>query len=264
MQRGKRVITFQQGVISHTLDVPVTASTYVAFGPSSATFLGRMNRSFFRAAEIPEPPVKYVSGGSLYDIVTPLKDQFDHQTVLMVDVPVPSGQDDFYGIKSQCSALVRLAEKLLVADLPLRRLVIRPHPFWSNLDFDACHRLVREHSLRCELSHPAWSLEDDLSRSSAVVGIFSGVLTVASACGLPTIFLETEEGYSTGDLACFSPRQTLLPEAAFGEIKNILTNREAYAEAQAHALQNAREYYANGKNLDLSGAFFERALRSDL
>ena len=215
-QRGKPVITFQQGVIGHTLDVPVTASKYVAFGQPSASFLARLNGRFFQAAGMPEPPVEYVNGGCLVDTLTALPDQFDHQTLLMVDVP--AGQGDFYGIESQCRALLQLAERLLAADLPLRRLVIRPHPYWSNLDFEACQRLVREHSTRCELSHPVWSLEDDLRRSSVVVGIFSGVLTVASACGLPTVFLETEHGYTTGDLACFSPRQTLLPDAAFCEI----------------------------------------------
>ncbi len=260
-QRGKPVISFQQGVISHTLDVPVTASTYVAFGQSSASFLKRMNNRFFQAAGVLEPPVQYVSGGCLYDTVTALPDQFDHQTLLMVDVPAPNGQGDFYGIESQCRALLQLAEKLLAANLPLRRLVIRPHPYWSSLDLEACQRLVREHSTRCELSHPSWSLEDDLRRSSVVVGIFSGVLTVASACGLPSVFLQTEQGYTTGDLACFSPSQTLLPDAAFSEIREILTDRRAYAEAQKQALRNAGAYYANGTNLDLSGAFFERLLR---
>lgn len=263
LQRGKPVITFQQGVIGHTLDVPVTASTFVAFGQSSASFLARVNRAFFQAAEMPEAPVKYVSGGSLYDDITSLPDQFDHQTLLLVDVPQPNCQGVFYGVESQCQALLQLAERLLAEDLPLRRLVIRPHPFWSNLDFEACQRLVRKYSTRCELSHPAWSLEDDLRRSSVAVGIFSGVLTVASACGLPTVFLETEQGFTTGDLECFSPRQTLLPDDAFHEIKSLLTDRHAYAEARTEALRNAREYYANGTNLDLSGAFFERLLRSE-
>jgi hypothetical protein len=260
-QRGKPVITFQQGVIGHTLDVPVTASKYVAFGHSSASFLARVNHRFFQAAGMPEPPVEYVSGGCLFDTVVALPDQFDNQTLLMVDVP--GGQSDFYGIESQCSALLQLAERLLTSHLPLRRLMIRPHPYWSNLDFETCQRLVREHSTRCELSHPAWSLEDDLRRSSAVVGIFSGALTVASACGLPTVFLETEHGYTTGDLTCFSPGQTLLPDAAFCEIAKILTDRQAYGEARTQALRNAREYYANGTNLDLSAAFFERLLRDE-
>lgn len=261
-QRGKPVITFQQGVITHTLDVPVTASTYVAFGQSSASFLERMNRSFFQAADTPEPRINYVSGGSLYDNIIALPNQFDLQTVLMVDVPTPSGQDDFYGVESQCRALLQLAEKLLAANLPLRRLVIRPHPFWNNSNFEACQQLIREHRDRCELSHPAWPLEDDLRRSSAVIGIFSGVLSIASACGLPAYFIETEKGYTTGDLACFSPCQTLSPEAAFCEIGRILSDRKAYEEARKEALRNGREYYANGANLDLNGAFFERILQT--
>ncbi len=259
-ERGKPVITFQQGVIGHTLDVPVTASKYVAFGQSSASFLAQMNRRFFQAVGVSEPPVDYVHGGCLYDTITPLPDQFDQQTLLIVDVPM--AQDDFYGTESQCRALLELAEKLLTANVPLRRLVIRPHPFWSNLDFAECQRLIREHPTRCELSHPAWSLEDDLRRSSVVAGIFSGVLTVASACGLPTIFLETEHGYSTGDLACFSPHQTLLPDAAFCQLVKILTDQDVYKEARQEALQNAREYYKDSANLNLDGRFFSGLLRT--
>jgi hypothetical protein len=259
LQRGKPVITFQQGVIGMTLDAPVTATKYVAFGPTSASFMARLNRGFFQAAAMPEPRVEYISGGCLIDNISPLLDQFAQQSLLMVDVPNAPG--NFLGLEDQCQAMLRLAEKLLTADLPLRRLVIRPHPYWYNLNLEAWQRLVREHPTRCEISHPAWSLDDDLRRSSAVVGILSGVLTVASACGLPAIFLETEHGYATGDLACFSPRQTLLPDAAFCEIGKILSDRNAYAEAQSEALKNAREYYTNGGNLDLSGAFFERLLR---
>jgi len=262
LQRGKPVITFQQGVISHTLEAPVTATKYVAFGPSSAAFLSRVNREFSRAAGATGPPVEYISGGSLYDTILALPDQFDRQTLLMVDEPTDCGQSRFYGLQGQSQALLELADKLLAADLPLRRLVIRPHPHWSDLDFAACQLLARNHSGRCELSHPAWPLEDDLRRSSAVVGLFSGVLTVASACGLPAVFVQTGDGYWTGDLACFSPGQTLLPDAAFCELSTILSDRHAYAEARAQALRNAREYYAQGSNLDLTGAFFARLLET--
>jgi hypothetical protein len=260
-QRGKSVITFQQGVIDHTLDVPLTVSKYVAFGHASANFLASMNERFFQAAGLKEPPVEYVEGGCLFDTVISLPDQFDNQTLLMIDVP--NRRNDFGGLESQCCALLQLAERLLTSDLPLRRLVIRPHPYWRDEDFEVCQRLVREHSTRCELSHPVWSLEDDLRRSSAVIGVCSGALTVASACGLPTIFLQTEHGFTTGDLACFSPRQTLLPDAAFSEIGKLLSDRRAYAEARAETLLNAREYYANGTNLELDATFFERLLRTE-
>jgi hypothetical protein len=220
-----------------------------------------LNRAFFKAAKKPEPITRYLSGGCLYDNIVSLPDQFDHQTVLMVDVPQPRGQGEFYGVECQCRALLELADKLL-SSLPSLRLIIRPHPHWGDLDLQACQRLAREHQFRCELSHPAWSLEDDLRRSSVAVGIFSGALTVASACGLPTIFLQTQKGYTTGDLACFADGQTLLPDTAYKEINHILTDRQAYTAARNQALRNAREYYADGGNLALDGAFFERLLRN--
>ncbi len=260
-QRGKPVITFQQGVIGHTLDVPVTASKYVAFGPTSSSFLARVNSDFFQAVGVSAPQVEYVNGGCLYDTITVLPDQFDRKTLLMVDVPTAQG--DFYGAESQGRALLELARRILTSNLPSCRIIIRPHPYWNNLDFDACQQLVREYSTRCELSHPVWSLEDDLRRSSCTIGIFSGVLTVASACGLPTIFLETEKGFKTGDLACFSPHQTLMPEAAFCEIERIMTDRGAYAEARGHSMRNASAYYAGGSNADLGGDFFGRLLQAE-
>jgi hypothetical protein len=259
-QRGKISITFQQGVIGHSLDVPVTASKFVTFGQCSSSFLERANRRFFHSVAMPETPVEYVDGGCLVDKILDLPDQFDNQTLLVVDAP--TAQANFYGVDAQGSALLRLADKLLCANLPLRRVVIRPHPFWSDLDFGECKRLAREHPNRCEISHPAWSLEEDLRRSSVVVGIFSGVLTVASASGLPTIFLQTEGGYTTGDLECFSPSQTLLPDGAFYKLSSLLSDRKEYAAAREEALRNASVYYKDGKTLDMTGEFFERLFRS--
>jgi hypothetical protein len=107
-----------------------------------------------------------------------------------------------------------------------------------------------------------WPLEDDLRRSSVVVGIASGVLTVASASGLPAIFLRTEQGFAIRDLECFAPAQTLLPDAAFREVNRLLTDSESYAEARKVAMHNAREYYANGANAVLDGAFFTSLLNN--
>ena len=258
MQRGKPVITFQQGVFGHTTDVPVTATKFVAFGASSATVLAEANRRFFDAVGSPEPPVEYVSGGSLFDTILPLSDQFSLQSVLMIDLH--SAQDDAWGDGEQAQALFRLAEKLLAAKLPLRHLVIRPHPQWKESDLAECLKLVREHRDVCELSHPVWSLEDDLRRSSVVVGIWSGALTVASASGLPTIFLQTPQGFQTRDLACFSPEQTLLPDEAFRAVSRLLADSESYAEARKVALRNSSEYYANGANAALDGPFFTSLL----
>lgn len=256
-ERGKQTITFQQGVIGHTLDVPVTATKYVAFGGGSASFLKKVNHRFFQSAARPEPPVEYVPGGCMIDDIHSLPDQYGLKTLLIVDMQVNPG--DFYGISSQCNALFELAQRLLTADLPLQKLIIRPHPFWSDLDIESIQSIARANPARCEISHPAWSLEDDLRRSSAAIGIFSGVLTVASASGLPTYFLKTEDGFMTEDLASFST-QILLPEDIFQEIKSILSDRGAYAKSQKAALENAREYYTDRANLDFSPNFFSRLL----
>jgi hypothetical protein len=258
IQRGKPVITFQQGVVDHTLDVPITASKFVAFGESSASVLAQANQRFFEAVGLPEPSIDYFNAGSLFDTVLPLPDQFSLQTVLMIDLD--SDKRNPWGTEGQTQALVQLAEKLLAAKVPLRRLVIRPYPHWSHFDLEACLKLVREHRDVCELSHSIWPLEDDLRRSSVAIGIWSGALTVASACGLPTIFLQTEQGFRTRDLACFSPEQTLLPDEAFRELSRLLTEPQSYAEARKIALRNASEYYANGANAPLDGAFFARIL----
>ena len=258
LQRGKPVITFQQGVVDHTLDVPITASKFVAFGASSASVLAESNRRFFDAVGSLEPPVEFVSAGSLFDAVFPLPDQFELRSLLVVDSHSAAG--DPWGTGTEVQALLQLAEKILNAGLPLNRLVIRPHPDWSNHDLGACLQLVREHRDVCELSHPAWPLEEDLHRASVVAGIASGVLTVASASGLPTVFLRTEQGFNIRDLECFSPAQTLLPEAAFREVSRLLTDSEAYAEARRVATRNASWYYAGGANAALDGAFFTRLL----
>jgi len=261
MERNKPVITFQQGVIGHTLDFPITATKFVAFGSSSASVLAEGNRRFFDAVGLPEKPVEYFSAGSLFDTLLPLPDQFSLQTVLMVDTH--SVTDDPWGTERETQALMQLAERLLSSKLPLRRLVIRPHPHWSDWDFNAFLSLVREHRDVCELSHPIWPLEDDLRRSSVMVGVWSGTLTVASACGLPTIFMQTENGFATRDLACFSPRQTLKPDDAFDEIARLLTDPQAYTEARQVAQRNASEYYSNCENAKLDSAFFEKVLRTE-
>jgi hypothetical protein len=115
----------------------------------------------------------------------------------------------------------------------------------------------------CELSHPVWPLEDDLRRSSVVIGISSGVLTVASASGLPTIFMRTEQGFTIRDLECFSPEQTLLPDAAFRQVSMLLTDHDYFTKARNVAMRNASGYYTNGANADLDGPFFTHLLSSE-
>ena len=260
LERGKPVITFQQGVVDYTMDVPVLASKFVAFGPSSASVLAQLNSRFFDAAGRPESPVEFLPAGCLFDVVSPLPDQFSLRTVLLIDSHLVEG--DPFGTRVEVQSLLQLAEQLLSTQPALRHLVIRLHPHWNHHDVVACLELARKYRDVCELSHPVWSLEDDLRRVSVVAGIASGVLTVASASGLPTVFLRTEGGFRIRDLECFSPEQTLLPDEAFRHVSKLLTDREAYAEARRIAMRNASEYYENGSNAALDSAFFTGLLNN--
>ncbi len=96
-----------------------------------------------------------------------------------------------------------------------------------------------------------------MQRASIAIGVFSGVLTVTSAAGLPTVFIQTDRGFVTGDFDCFTPSQTLLPDAAYREISNLLSDPQAYEHARQLAMRNAREYYNEGQNATLDGSFFK-------
>jgi hypothetical protein len=259
LERGKPVITFQQGVIDHTLDVPVTASKFVAFGNSSARFLSRMNLLFHQAVGRAGPAVDFIPGGCLFDTVWDLPNQFENRTVLVLDDSDPNG---FYGLDLQQRGGLQLARTLLQSGPPLRRVIVRLHPYTINTDLEPWKELVREFPNSCELSHSAWTLQEDLKRASVVVGNISGALTVAAASGLPTLFLESDS-YATKDLDCFRPGQTFPPDGAYSQIRSILSDLGAYTDARTIALRNAREYYANGTNLNLNGEFFEKMLRDN-
>ena len=256
-QLSRPVITFQQGVIDQTLDVPVTASQYVSFGECSAVFLAEMNRQFFETVGKREPPVEFIPSGSLFDTVLDLRDQFAARALLVVDNPDPKG---FYGLNVERCGVLPLIRRLLRSRACVRRVVIRLHPYWEYYELESWKELVREFPDVCELSSTAWTLEDDLRRSSVAIGNFCGSLTVAAASGLPTFFVETDR-IATRDLACFRHGQTFSSVEALREIRRVLADQDAYTEAQAVALRNARDYYAGGVNAKLDGPFFERMLR---
>lgn len=256
-ERGKTVITFQQGVIDHTLDVPLSAAQYVAYGPASASFLARMNRSFFKAVRKDEPQVDFIPGGSLQDALLDLPDQFAHRTLLVIHEPDPNA---FYGLDIHRRGVFKVVSELLRSGTALRRIIVRLHPYAPNGESDLWKELVREHRDCCEISYLIWSLEDDLARASVVIGNYSGTLTVAAASGLPTFFVETE-CFATNDLICFRNGQTVSPDEAVWQITRLSSDETAYAQARTVALRNAAEYYAGGANATLECAFLEHKLR---
>jgi hypothetical protein len=86
-------------------------------------------------------------------------------------------------------------------------------------------------------------LLQDIARSTLAIGLFSGALTVAAACGVPTVFVWKEGWFYTPDLACFGDCFAD-PEEALIRVRDVVTDRSAYARWRGMATAAAEKYYA--------------------
>lgn len=239
---GRKVATLQQGVVSHSLDAPVTAHQMLCFGDASARTLGAMDAAFAQETGRAVTCTDYAPVGSLIDPVLPLENNFERRTVLVVDQST-GWADAFYDLAAQNAALQQLVARLCAAEGgPACRVVIRPHPLGRTLAF--WKELAARHPARCVISQPKErSFADDLRRSSVAVGLFSGALTTAAASGLPAYFLDVPGGYRTPDLACFEATQFLSPDALFSEISRLCRDEAFYCGAQTRSRAAAAAYH---------------------
>lgn len=262
-RRGRRLVTFQQGVVSHSIDVPTRADTYVCFGRSSQRVLERMDRAFAEAAgddatERAEGGTQYVRAGSFFDPVVRVDGGFAQHTVLVFDQTVGWAMR-YYGLQAQQDALQRLVRRLLAESDALDRLVVRLHPARPQSSAGAWQNLAEAFPERLVLSGRERPIVDDLRRASVALGLFSGALATAAACGLPTCFLTTPGGFYTPDLDCFAERFGEENEL-FETIQALLRDREAYRRAQEACLERARDYYESGTACSFDEALVERIL----
>ena len=79
------MITFQQGVVDYTLDVPIKLlSSWLSARPLLLSWLNQTEDSLM-PLDRRSRPVEYFNAGSLFDVLVPLPDQFSLQTVLLID-----------------------------------------------------------------------------------------------------------------------------------------------------------------------------------
>ena len=199
LERGNHAITFQQGVIGHAGRSRYSFKV-CGIWRSLRVFIPRGDTAFLMQPGCPSGPSNiFRAGASLTKCaIHPINRS---PNVLMVDVQANAG--DFYGVADQCQALLELAERLLNAELPLCRLIIRPHPHWSDLNLESLQAFARKYSSRCELSHPAWPLEDDLRRSRPdrqSINRSEAALTQAVNCNARSIILATDSPTLNMDL----------------------------------------------------------------
>ena len=243
LARQKKVVTLQQGVVGHSLDVPILAHQYLCFGISSKRVFSEMESAF--ATETGRGPVceDYVPVGSLFDPILDLSDNFRQRTVLVLDQST-RWANHLYGLEEQTTALIRLVTLLCEATEGLHQVVIRPHP--ASTDSQQWQRLAAQFPQRCVISPPTQSLADDLGRAAIAISLFSGASVIAAASGLPSFFLKTADGYYTQDLACCDD-QFLDVESLRHTIERLCTDEETYRIWQHRCRQNASAYYAKNQ-----------------
>lgn len=242
-QRGVPVTTLQQGVISHTMDVPVVADQYVCFGESSATTLRALDADFAEATGRGTQCQEYVPVGSLIDPIEPSTPPFEARTLLVIG-QFTGWAVDYYGLEQHQNKLRRLIRRLLEDTSAVERVVIRPHPAAGDSSVWAQLRNEFPHLVHLSSSHDH-PISDDLACSSVALGLFSGALATAAAWGRPTFFLRTPGGYATPDLAPFSA-QTGTARELFDQIRSTLSDRKTYREACVASRRAASTYYHQG------------------
>lgn len=243
LQRQKKLVTLQQGVVGHSLDIPVLAHQYLCFGGSSEQILKEMDATFAQATGWRPVCHDYVPVGSLFDPILNLSHNFSQKTVLILDQST-RWANHLYGLAEQTAALIRLVTLLCQQSQGLHKVVIRPHPAAN--DIGHWQQLANQFPQRCEISPAAQSLSADLGRAAIAVSLFSGAAVVAAASGLPSFFLKTANGYFTQDLACCEP-QFLTVEELLPIIEQLCTHEAEYQRWQQRCRQNASAYYANNQ-----------------
>ncbi|MBE9062858.1 hypothetical protein [cf. Phormidesmis sp. LEGE 11477] len=239
LARQKKVVTLQQGVIGHSLDVPIMAHQYLCFGSSSKQMSSQMESAFAEATGRYPVCEDYVPVGSLFDPILDLSDNFSRRTLLVLDQST-RWANHLYGLEEQTAALTRLITLLCEASGVLRKVVIRPHP--ASVDSQQWQRLAARFPEQCEISSPTQSLADDFGRAAIAVSLFSGASVTAAASGLPSFFLKTPNGYYTQDLACCDD-QFLDVESLHQTIEQLCADETVYRRWQQRCRQNASAYY---------------------
>jgi len=92
-----------------------------------------------------------------------------------------------------------------------------------------------------------------------VIGLFSTLLPVAAASGIPTLFTWSPGWFSTPDLAPFRA-SFVAPEACAAIVDDLLADRDAYATARNAAVEAGSSYFAGRRSCAFEPETVERLL----
>ncbi|MDJ0688926.1 MAG: hypothetical protein QNJ41_10480 [Xenococcaceae cyanobacterium MO_188.B32] len=251
---NKPVFCFQHGVISHSLDIPVTVNRFFTFGEQSAQLLQSLNQQFYKLIYQNCKKVEFCAVGSIIDSIVKTENNFAEKTVLVIDQSVGRAVK-FNGLKNQIDELNYLIKNFLELE-DIKKIIIRPHPQASFSDF--WNYCLANFSNKFEVSNPKLSLTTDVKRGSIAIGLFSGALVTCAASGLPSYFLTCEKAYYTPDLECFRENFTLPKDKLYSEINHIIKDEVAYLSKREQCLKASQAYYKNNNNCVLDKSFFTK------
>lgn len=235
--RGKHVVTLQHGVISSMGFFPILADTVVTFGKASGTFMQKVDAQFGQLTGMLPFARRFEPAGSLFDDLEEVGDTFHHRTLLVIDQDNLAARR-FYGLDNALAELHGVVAKCARVIEGIT-VIYRLHP--SAKDVPGWVQKLQKECGNIQVSQGV-PLLDHLKRSTAALGLFSGALTVAAACGVPSFFLWEEGWYYTPDLSCF--RGSFMECKELTQIvRSVMNSRQEYNQWQSKALESSEEYY---------------------
>ncbi len=250
------IVAFQHGVV--TVPYPSVAARRVCFGSCSRELLINLEQNLAMTTGRPAFCQDFVLAGSLSDDLKLFPFHQRSSCLLVID-QVASWTGGFFGVSHEFDGLRLAVEEILARSKVPRRVIIRLHP--GNRSISHWLDLARDYPDRVEFSHSALDLSFDLSRASVAVGLFSGALATAAACGVPTLFLWEPGWFYTPDLACFADDLFVSREDIVSRVETLLTDTEDYKQTREAALDAARSYYYGLQTCAFDQDFVDRIVR---
>lgn len=258
IERSKTVVTFQHGVISMPDVVsPVIAHRMLCFGSPSCNVHQRYDSRFAEFTGHPPLCREFIPAGSFDDKLPVSVNNFSKKTLLVFDQSC-DWTESCYGVQHEFDTLVQAVRNVLLQSVAVKQVVVRLHP--NNKKCRNWLSLKEEFPERVDISHPAFSLEFDVARSSLAIGLFSGAQCTSAACGIPIFFVWEPNWFFTPDLACFGEETFVPPSNIVHRIDELLTHESRYLEARERNLQAGREYYHQGQLCEFDQELVRRML----
>lgn len=235
--KGKHVVTLQHGVISSMGFFPILADTVVTFGKASAEFMQRIDAQFGQQTGTLPFARRFVPAGSLFDEIEDVGDTFHHRSLLVIDQDNPAARR-FYGLDDALAGLHEIVARC-AREIEGITVIYRLHP--SAKRVPEWVQAIQQECGSVQVSQGVPLLED-LKRSTVALGLFSGALTIAAACGVPTFFLWEEGWFYTPDLGCYEEMFVERSEA-MRTITAVIDSWQDYILWQAKGRNSSGQYY---------------------